>query len=393
MVKKTSMMKKCGALIMVTLIAGVIYFYGFKLPQLDGEFNSVTPHNPYPISGDAQKLHDELFIADLHADTLLWRRNPARRHNYGHTDLPRLIAGGVNLQVFSTVTKSPRGLNFDNNSTDAPDDISLLAKVQLWPFRTWGSLYERAVYQSQRLHKLEDNTAINFKIIRTASDITSAEQGMLLGLLATEGAHPLEGDLDNINRLYEAGFRMIGLQHFFDNKLGGSLHGRQKGGLTPFGISAVKMMAQKGIIIDVAHSSYNSVRDTLAATDKPVIISHGGIRGGCEETKTRNLPDDILKQIAQRRGLIGVAYFNPAICDASPDGIARAIINSVELLGEDAIALGSDFDGTVETHLDTSELAAITQALKTQGLEDRIIRKVMGENVRRFLLENLPQNN
>jgi len=384
------MIKKLAILLAAALIVGVAYFYAVKLPQIDGEFNAVTPHEPYKIKPDVQALHNDLFIADLHADTLLWKRNPAKRHSYGHTDLPRLKEGGVNLQVFSAVTKSPRGLNFNENAVDAPDDITLLAKVQLWPLRTWGSLYERAVYQSQRLHKLESNPDNQFKIIRTQSDLKAAKSGELLGLLATEGAHPLEGELENIDRLYDAGYRMMGLQHFFDNRLGGSLHGVKKSGLTAFGRDAVRKMAQKHIIIDVAHSSYNSVRDTLSVTDSPVIISHGGIRGGCEETKTRNLPDDILKQIAQRRGLIGIAYFNPVICDITPKGIARTIIDAVNLLGEDVIALGSDFDGTVETQLDTSELAAITQALSDQGLEPRIIRKVMGENVRRFLLENLP---
>lgn len=384
------MIKKFFLLLIGALIIGIIYFYTVKIPQIDGEFNAVTPHEPYKITYSTQALHDELFIADLHTDTLLWRRNPAKRHDYGHTDLPRLRQGGVNLQVFSTVTKSPRGLNFNENSAEAPDDIALLAKVQLWPLRTWNSIYERAIFQSQRLHKLEAQSAHRFKIIRTQADLKNAKDGELLGLLATEGSHPLEGDIENIDRLYEAGFRMMGLQHFFDNRLGGSLHGTKKSGLTAFGREAVREMARKNIIIDVAHSSYNSVRDTLSITDKPVIISHGGIRGGCEETKTRNLPDDILKQIAQRRGLIGVAYFNPAICDITPSGIARTIIDAVNLLGEDVIALGSDFDGTVETRLDTSELAAITQALRDQGLDARVIRKVMGENVRRFLLENLP---
>jgi len=311
------MVKKLALLIIIILMAGAVYFFGYKVPQIDGELNTVKAHSPYPVTPPVQALHDELFIADLHADTLLWRRNPAKRYDYGQTDLPRLKEGGVNLQVFATVTKSPRGLNFDNNAADAPDDIALLAKAQLWPLRTWNSIYERAVFQSERLHKLEANPANAFKIIRVKSDLENAPDGALLGLLATEGAHPLEGDLDNIDRLYEAGFRMMGLQHFFDNRLGGSLHGVDKGGLTAFGRDAVRAMAQKGIIIDVAHSSYDSVRDTLSVTDKPVIISHGGIRGGCEETKSRNLPDDLLKQIAQRRGLIGVAYFNPAICNAT----------------------------------------------------------------------------
>ena len=375
-------------LILLTILS---YLLIIHVPAIDRDLNTVIKHEPYKISEPTQALHDRLFIADLHADTLLWRRNPAQRYGYGQTDVPRLREGGVNLQVFSTVTKSPRGLNFDNNSADAPDNITLLAKAQLWPMRTWDSIYERAKYQSERLHKIEAAPANNFAIVRTKSDILEAKNGTLLGLLATEGSHPLEGDLANIDRLYDAGFRMMGLQHFFDNKLGGSMHGIKKGGLTTFGESAVRAMAAKNIIIDVAHSSYNSVRDTLAVTDKPIIISHGGIRGGCKASHARNLPDNLLLQIARRRGLIGIGYFHPAVCDATPSGIAKSLIASVKLLGEDVVALGSDFDGSVTTHLDTSELAAITQALRNQGMSERVIKKVMGGNVRRFLLENLPE--
>ena len=384
------MIKKLALLILLVIFLVAIYLFGYKVPAIDRDLNSVVDHAPYKVTDDTLSFHNTLFIADLHADTLLWRRNPSHRHDYGQVDLPRLRDGGVNLQVFATVTKSPRGLNFDNNSADAPDDITLLAKAQLWPARTWNSIYQRAKYQSERLHKIEAIAANKFTIVRTRHDLINAKDGELLGLLATEGAHPLEGDLENIDRLYAAGFRMMGLQHFFDNRLGGSLHGIKKGGLTTFGKDAVRAMAAKNIIIDVAHSSHASVRDTLAATDKPIIISHGGIRGTCEASNSRNLPDELLLQIAQRRGIIGMAYFHPAVCDATPQGIAKNAIRAVNLLGEDVIALGSDFDGSVTTHLDTSELAALTQALRDKGLSDRVIKKIMGGNVRRFFLENLP---
>ena len=197
------MIKKLIALILAVMIIGAVYFFVYKVPRIDAELNPVIAHEPYPVSAAAQRLHDDMFIADLHADTLLWPRNPAKRYDYGHTDLPRLREGGVNLQVFATVTKSPRGLNFDNNAADGPDDIALLAKAQLWPLRTWNSIFERAIYQSERLHKLEANSANGFKIIRKASDIETAKDTELLGLLAAEGAHPLEGDLANIDRLYD----------------------------------------------------------------------------------------------------------------------------------------------------------------------------------------------
>jgi len=78
------------------------------------------------------------------------------------------------------------------------------------------------------------------------------------------------------------------------------------------------------------------------------------------------------------------------ICDISPNGIADAIIDAVTLLGPNAVALGSDYDGTVTVSLDTSELAAITDALLRKGMDKAVIRKVMGENAKRFFTENLP---
>jgi len=317
---------------------------------------------------------------------LLWRRDPAKRHDYGHVDLPRLVEGGVEFQIFSAVTKSPEGLNFDGNDADAPDQITKLAQAQLWPPRTWGSIYERATYQAQRLQKLERAGRVH--IVRSRADMAKTDR--LLGLLLTEGSHPLEGDLDNIARLHAEGYRAMGLQHFFDNALGGSMHGRSQAGLTAFGRAAVTEMRAQGILVDVAHSSTQTVRDVLALSPEPVFISHGGTVAHCPRTANRNLPDDVLKQIAARGGIIGIGFFDGAICDISPDGIADAIIDAVTLLGVEAVALGSDFDGTVTTSLDSSELAAITDALMQRGLSDAHIRAVMGENARRFFTENLP---
>ncbi len=382
-----SLLKWVGIPLVVLLIIGLIVLSKVVWPRVDSNMNPVLPHAPYSVSDAAKALHDELWIADLHADNLLWRRNPRKRNAHGHVDLPRLREGGVEFQIFSAVTKSPKGLNFDGNDADAPDDITRLAQAQLWPLRTWDSIYERAAYQAQRLQKLEKKGEVH--IVRTRADMEKTDR--LLGLLLTEGSHPLQGDLEKIHRLYNEGYRAMGLQHFFDNELGGSLHGRSQAGLTGFGRAAVKEMREKGIIIDVAHSSAQVVRDVLALTPDPIFISHGGTIAHCPRTKNRNLPDDILKQIAARKGIIGIGYFSGVICDISPDGIAAAIVDAVKLLGPDAVALGSDYDGTVTVSLDTSELAAITDALLRKGMNEATIRKVMGENARRFFKENLPE--
>ena len=382
-------LKLTFSLIVLLIFAIAIYVFGILVPQQDAKMNPVISHAPYPVSDKAKALHANLLIADLHTDSLLWRRNPEKRWDRGHVDLPRLREGGVDIQVFSAVTKSPRGLNFDGNDAEAPDDITLLAKAQLWPARTWSSIYERAVFQAQRLKKIEKRHKNKLVIARTKSDLNQPD-GTLIALLLTEGAHPLEGNIENIKKLYDEGYRAMGLQHFFDNELGGSMHGRSQAGLTKFGRKAVLEMERLNIMIDVAHSSKQTVRDVLATVKTPLFISHGGTISGCPRTANRNLPDDILKEIANRGGILGVGYFNGAICDISPKGIAKEIIHAVNLLGEDAVALGSDYDGTVTTSLDTSELAAITHELLVQGMSEPRIRKVMGENARRFFVENLP---
>ncbi|WP_411816270.1 dipeptidase [Hyphococcus sp. DH-69] len=381
-------MKKIGLAIIVILLAAASIFFGVLPQRFDRNANVVIPHDPYVISEEAQSLHDTIPVADLHSDMLLWRRNPAKKNARGHTDVPRLREGGVALQVFTAVTKSPSGLNYDENDAST-DDLNLLTFAQLWPRRTWNSIYERAAYQAERLQKLEKTAPDEFVFVKSASDLNKAlDRGALAGIYGIEGAHPLEVELENIDRLYDQGLRIMGLQHFFDNALGGSLHGKSGAGLTEFGKAAVDRAVAKGMIIDLAHSSEQVAWDVLARIDEPVIVSHTGMKGHCDTA--RNIPDDLMKAIADAGGLVGIGFWDAAVCDPSPEGIADALLYAVEHLGVDHVALGSDFDGTVTTPIDGSEMAALTQALLDKGADAATIRAVMGENAIRFFRENLP---
>lgn len=387
-------LKLLGWVLVFVLIVAGVYVFKILPAKVDNSMNVVVAHQPYKISDKAKKLHASLRVADLHADTLLWKRNPIKRHTRGHVDIPRLQEGSVALQVFSTVTYVPGGMN-ENANKMANDKMPLLTMVQAWPPRTWHSIYERAIYQAERLHKLEKDSDGNFVIARTKSDLSNAlklrklNSNIVVGVLAAEGAHPLEGDLSKLDNLYDAGFRMIGLQHFFDNKLGGSLHGVSKSGLTPFGKDVVRAVVKKNMMIDVAHSSIKTVEDVLAITDAPIVISHTGILSLCNHP-ARNIPDRLLKQIADRDGLIGIGYWEMAVCDTTPDGVAKMLIYGANKFGVDHIALGSDFDGTIKAQFDTSELAALTDALLKRGMSAEDIRKVMGENQIAYFLKHLP---
>ncbi|MGJ8558809.1 MAG: dipeptidase [Litorimonas sp.] len=385
------MFKKILIGLFVLFIAAFVYIQLVFVPNTDAKMNAVIDLGPYEVSAAAQALHDTLYVADLHADSLMWRRDTTKRHSRGHVDLPRLREGSVDFQVFSAVTKAPRGLNFAENSAEAPDNITMVAVAQLWPLRTWQSLYERAAYQAQRLNKYEAKAENKLVIARNAADLNQPE-GTIVGLLLTEGAHPLEGQIENVERLFNEGYRAMGLQHFFDNELGGSLHGQSQAGLTDFGFDAVREMWRLNIAVDLAHASEQTSRDVLAMPEAgPVFISHGGVRDACTASQQRNLPDDVLVQIAQRGGIVGIGYFEGAICDIEPAGIANAIVKAITLMGVEAVALGSDYDGTVSTAFDTSQLAVITHQLLEANLSVPEIRAVMGQNSRRFFSASLPQ--
>lgn len=363
--------------------------------QLETAMNTVEPHAPYSISVQAQKLHDSLFIVDMHSDSLLWDRNLAEQSSRGHVDLPRLQQGNVGLQVFSATTKSPRGQNYEKNSASS-DNITSLAIVQGWPLGTWRSLYARAQYQLEKLQSLVEKNPQHVMLIRTKKDFQALLENRALNsnsklvgaMYLIEGAHPLEGELKNLDALHAGGLHFVGLTHFFDNRLGGSLHGSSKEGLTAFGKEVVQRANHLEMTIDIAHASPAMVRDVLALSERPVVLSHGGFKGACDTP--RNLEDELMQEVANRGGIIGVGYWEAATCDSSPEGIVKSIRYGIDLIGYEHIALGSDFDGAVATKMDTSELAVLTQEMMDSGFSEQEIRAVMGDNMKRFLLQQLP---
>ncbi|MDA7709531.1 dipeptidase [Gammaproteobacteria bacterium] len=379
-------------LFIVILVASALML----LPKmLDKSMNPVSEHAPFVVSEEAQALHNTLIVGDWHADSALWNRDLKKTYDYGHADIPRLQAGNVALQMFTTVTKSPSGQNYDSNETGANDNITALAIVQRWPIKTWSSLFERAMYQANKIKDLEKRDPENFMLIESQYDLgifllkRVNNPKMVGGLIGTEGSHALDGNLDNVERLYENSFRMMSLQHFFDNKLGGSLHGTSGAGLTEFGRQAIDEMQRLDIIIDVSHSSENVVKDVLSISNQPLVISHTGFNGYCKSP--RNISDSLMIEIAEKGGLIGVGFWDAAVCDNTPRSVAEAIIYGIGLIGAEHVALGSDFDGTITPGFDTSELVAITHELLELGLGKEEIRKVMGENMLSFLQDNLPK--
>lgn len=383
-----------GGLGIVIAAAAVVAIWGPA--YVERGLNHMTgPKDGWPVSPQAQTLHDRLTIGDLHSDALLWDRDILERSDRGHVDIPRLRQGNVAVQVFTTVTKSPRGQNYDQNSAEAPDNITPLFIGQLRPIPSWFSLKERALVQAAALERAAEQAPDQLMVIRNAADLQTLLEARRGGaktvgaLLGSEGAHPLEGDLANLRVLYGAGFRLLGLTHFFDNELGGSLHGQggTGSGLTDFGREVVREMQERHMIIDLAHASPQMVRDVLAMPGTRPILSHTGIHGQC--ASPRNLPDDLVKEIAAKGGLIGIGYWADVVCGKTPADIAKSIQAAMVLLGDDQVSLGSDYDGSVDAPFDAGHLASLTQALMDAGLSDEQIAKVMGGNMMRYLADTL----
>lgn len=379
-----------GLIVLIILTSTII-----SIPRLVEEReNKVLRKPPYPASAQALSLHKQLIIADLHADSLLWGRDLLERNVYGQVDIPRLADGNVALQIFSLPTKSPHGLNIESND-DKSDDITALAMVELWPPATWHSLTERALYQARRLHRFATGSRGGFVVIESAADLSNymerrrSNPRLTAGLLSIEGAHALDGKLENLDVLYRAGYRMMSPSHFFDTDIGGSAAGVQKIGLTEKGREWVKQMEARRMIIDLAHASPKTIEDVLAVATRPLVVSHTGVKGTCDNN--RNLRDDQIRAIAGKGGLIGIGYWDTATCGIDAFAIVKAMRYVSDRVGVDHVALGSDFDGAVTTPFDTSGLVEITDAMLQAGYSEQDAHLIMGENVMKFLQANLPE--
>jgi membrane dipeptidase len=360
---------------------------------VDAVLNRVT-EAPAAVAPAALAVHRGLAVVDLHADPLIWNRDLLLRGSRGHVDLPRLQEGGVTLQVFGSATKTPWGLNFESNSGGS-DMMTSLVFLQRRPRRTWGSPFERALDQAGRLAAAADASGGKLRLVRTKGDLDrlladrAADPSIVGALLGIEGLHVLEGRIEAVDALHGAGFRMMGLAHFFDNEVSGSAHGVAKGGITPFGREVIARMEALGIALDVAHAAPAAVDDALALAKKPIVVSHTGVAATCPGP--RNLSDERLRAIAAQGGVIGIGFFPGAVCGTDVAAIVRAVEHARAVAGASAVAFGSDWDGATSTPFDAAGLARLTAALLDAGVPQDDLRAIAGGNALRVLRATLPE--
>jgi len=385
--------KLASRILLGALITGLAFFLFVLPPLVDDQANALTGAAVAPPSAHAATLHASLWVADMHADSLMWNRSLGERNARGHVDVPRLIEGGVALQGFTIVSKAPWGMNVESNSGSS-DLTQVLFVAERWPTRTWGSLLERALYQAERLHAAARDSGGKLRVIRSRSELTryiddrGRDPAQTAGYLGIEGAQVLEGKLENVQRVFDAGFRMMAPSHFFDTEVGGSAHGEDKYGLQPFGRLVIAEMERLGMLVDLSHASPQTIDDVLSIATRPVVFSHTGVLGTCDSP--RNISDAALERTAAGGGVVGIGFFESATCGTDLAAVVQAIRYTVDRIGAEHVALGSDFDGFVATPIDASQMASLTEALLAARFSEAEIRAIMGLNVQRVLSRVLP---
>lgn len=364
-----------------------------------------------PLEERVQRILQQAPVTDAHADTVLQifpsgidlGVDLAGRQ----TDLPKLLAGGVGLQVFAIFTDPGYG----SQVLQQTHTLLNLMKAQI----------------ERHSDKLE--------LVRSAGDIRRIrEQGKIAALLSLEGGHALAGRLANLDRFYGAGVRSLTLTWMYSNVWADSSTDQARwGGLSPPGVQLVRRMNDLGMIIDVSHTADATVRDVLQASRVPIIASHSSCAALFPHR--RNLSDDLLRAISRRGGVIALNFFpnyldgrffrqngglegtlnsqrlalyrkyrgRPAefaatwrrLFDAAmarvraPVTVARLadhIDHAVRVAGIDHVGLGSDFDGAVLAPRgleDASRYGNLVRELLRRGYSEEAILKILGGNLRR----------
>ncbi len=331
-------------------------------------------------SDEARALHKEAPAIDMHADPLLWNRfvgyDLNKRHSPplpraalgGHVDVPRLHEGGVGAMFFGLVALP--GMDRKPSRT---------CEKQL------DALYDAAEASNKRLF-----------VATSAEDVQRAHRdGSVAALLGIEGAHSLEGKLETLEHFARRGVRYLGLLHFSANACGApalGLGSDKSKGLTKFGQDTVKLCEELGVIVDLAHINRKGFFDACTLATKPMIVSHTGLAG--VHDIWRNIDDEQLRAVANTGGIAGVIFVPEFLGRDGLDAVVDHLLHIVNVAGEDAPALGSDWDGFVRPIRgleEVNKLPDLTDAMLARGVKPSVVRKILRENALRVLREVPPR--
>jgi membrane dipeptidase len=298
----------------------------------------------------------------------------------------RVRGGGAFAPVAEPMRKGGMAVICHAVVADSPA-THIEGQGRIRPYRTPdpGELYQYSQLSFTRLHNLVREQGL--KLIKTPADLRAARAGTPSSIIASEGADWLEGQIDRVDEAHgKWDLRHLQLTHYRPNELGDiQTEPPVHGGLSDFGAEVVRRCNRTGVVVDVAHGTYDLVKRAASVTTKPLILSHTSLIGGgrVQQMYTRLISTDHARVIASTGGVIGV--WPPADYVMSLPGLAAAMAKMVDAIGIDHVGLGSDMEGLLGPSVfpDYEHLPALAEALLDVGFHVPETIKILGGNYAR----------
>jgi microsomal dipeptidase-like Zn-dependent dipeptidase len=333
-----------------------------------------VPKPPIVEPGEeALRIHREAIVIDLHVDSLLWPRNLNRSGQGGHVDFPRMKQGGLDAVAFTTATRF-FGV------------AGLKAFHDLWPPASWFSPRGRYLHQLSCMRQFIQSSNEGARLATTPDAIRrNHREGVLSVFHGIEGAHALGTDVSLVREAARSGVIFIGPVHLSGNEYGGTSTLGSNQDLSDLGRTLIRKMNQERVLVDLAHASPKAFDTAVALTTLPPLVSHAGARA--VHDTWRNLSDEQIRAVAERRGVIGVMLSPPALAQPDLREALEHLEHIINVGGEGVGAIGSDFDGYVKPPIDATGLVQLTELMLRKGWSEARINKILGGNVLRILGE------
>ena len=325
----------------------------------------LTPAN----RDDALRLQEESPSVDLHSHPGFFPSSPASTE----THIERMERGKLRAALFDAVADGP-----------------VIGR------RPTGGLYatrdprpgESYAHTWRQLEAVRNRaTAGTLVLVQSPADLGALTAGKPGALLAVEGGDFLEGKLERVQEARERGVQSIQLTHYRVNELGDiQTEAPRHGGLTPFGRDVIREMNRLGMVVDVAHLTYDGVAQAAEVTRKPLLLSHTVLRTNF----ARSVSAEHARVIAKTGGVVGIFPVNSGGYHGF-DGYIQHIVRMIEVVGVDHVGIGTDMDGisppSFVSFTDYSEWPSITATLLARGYSRADVAKVMGGNFLRVYRE------
>ncbi|KIU43007.1 MULTISPECIES: dipeptidase [Bradyrhizobium] len=318
------------------------------------------------------------------------------RSEEGHLDLPRAREGGMVGGLFAMYAKAEHARQGDFTQTADGYEVRLAEPLD--------AAYARRTIDAQlsALERLVGRANGRIRFATTVDEIEAARRDAAFAIvLHLEGAEAIDADLDGLARLHSRGLRSLGPVWSRPNIFGHGVpfaypRSPDTGpGLTDAGKALVKTCNELGIMVDAAHLNERGFWDLVAISTAPIVATHACAHAICPAT--RNLTDRQLDAVKASGGVVG---FNFSVSEVRPDGhrdpdipietVVAHLGYLVERMGDDHVALGSDFDGATMPHplRDASQLQNLIQALRAHGFDEATLRKIAFDNWMRMLRQS-----